>query len=203
TCSICLPVTVMYSSISASSVSFTAGSSGSSTVSLTSLSGLAGPVTLSVSTPPDFTASFSSSATLSAGGTSTASCTFAATSPGTYVATITGTFVCSGCYYDGTDSHSTTATVTVTSTDPPVSSTVNFQGITVSTSGSLTIDLGTVSGTVSVMATNSSSGAVLFSKTYTIDNVQVANNHARCLLNVAAGQYPLSAGVTLSLTSGF
>ncbi len=92
--------------------------------------------------------------------------------------------------------------MTVTSTDPPVSSTVNFEGITVSTSGSLTIDLGTVSGTVSVMATKSSSGAVLFSKTYTIANVQVANNHARFLLNVAAGQYPLSADVTLSLTSG-
>jgi len=200
--SIVLPVTVMDYSISASSVSFTAGSSGSSTVSLTSLSGLAGPVTLSMSTPPDLTASCSSSATLSAGGTSSASCTFAATSPGTYVTTITGTFVCSGCYYDGTDSHSTTATVTVTSTDPPVGSTVNFQGITVSTRGSLTIDLGTVSGTVSVMATNSSSGTVLFSKTYTITNVQVANNHARFLLNVAAGQYPLSADVTLSLTSG-
>src|SRR5207247_8996011 len=158
TCSICLPVTVMYSSISASSVSFTAGSSGSSTLSLTSLSGLDGPVTLSVSTPPDLTASCSSSATLSAGGTSSASCTFAATSPGTYVTTITGTFVCSGCYYDGTDSHSTTATVTVTSTDPPVSNTVNFQGITVSTSGSLTTDLAPASGTVSVLSKPRSTG---------------------------------------------
>ena len=52
------------------------------------------------------------------------------------------------------------------------------------------------------MATNSSSGTVLFSKTFTITNVQVANNHARFLLNIAAGQYPLSADVTLSLTSG-
>jgi len=79
---------------------------------------------------------------------------------------------------------------------------VTFLGITVTTSGSLTINSGAVSGTVSVMATNSSSGTVLFSKTYTITNVQVANNHARFLLNVAAGQYPLSADVTLSLTSG-
>src|SRR5207249_17392 len=190
--SIVLPVTVMDYSISASSVSFTAGSSGASTVSLTSLSGLAGTVTLSVSTPPDFTASCFSSATLSAGGTSTASCTFAATSPGTYVATITGTFVCSGCYYDGTDSHSTAATVTVTSTDPPVSSTVNFQGITVATTGSLFVSSGAVSGTVSVMATNSSTGATLFSKTYSIVNVQVANNLARFLLNVPVRPYALS-----------
>ncbi len=200
--SIILPVTVMDFSISASSVSFTAGSSGNSTVSLTSLSGLSGPVSLSVVAPSGLTASCPSSVALSAGGTSTASCTFAATAPGTYSATITGTFVCSGCYYDGTDSHSTTATVTVTSTDPPVSSNVTFLGITVTTSGSLTINSGAVSGTVSVMATNSSSGTVLFSKTYTITNVQVANNHARFLLNVAAGQYPLSADVTLSLTSG-
>ena len=200
--SIILPVIVMDYSISASSVSFTAGSSGNSTVSLTSLSGLSGPVSLSVAAPSGLTASCPSSVALSAGGTSTVSCTFAATAPGTYSATITGTFVCSGCYYDGTDSHSTMATVTVTSTDPPVSSNVTFLGITVTTSGSLTINSGAVSGTVSVMATNSSSGTVLFSKTYTITNVQVANNHARFLLNVAAGQYPLSADVTISLFSG-
>jgi len=52
------------------------------------------------------------------------------------------------------------------------------------------------------MATNSSSGVVLFSKTYTITGVQVANNHARFLLNVPAGQYTLSADVTLSLNGG-
>jgi hypothetical protein len=52
------------------------------------------------------------------------------------------------------------------------------------------------------MATNSSNGVVLFSKTYTIANVQVANNHARFLLNVATGQYPLSADVALNLNSG-
>jgi hypothetical protein len=61
---------------------------------------------------------------------------------------------------------------------------------------------GIVSGTVSVMATNSSTGVVLFSKTYAIANVQVSNNHARFLVNVAAGQYPLSADVTLNLNSG-
>ena len=200
--SIVLPVTVMDYSISASSVSFTAGSSGSSTVSLTSLSGLSGTVSLAVAAPSGLTASCPSSVTLSAGGTSTASCTFVATAAGTYVATITGTFVCSGCYYDGTDSHSTTATVTVTSTDPPVSSTVNFQGITVTTSGSLTINSGTVSGTISVMATNSSSGSVLFSKTYTITNVQIANNQARFVLDVPVSPYPLSAGISVMQNGG-
>jgi len=200
--SIILPVTVMDYSVSASSVSFTAGSSSNSTLSVTSLSGLSGPVSLAVATPSGLTASCPSSVTLSAGGTSTASCTFAATTAGTYVATITGTFVCSGCYYDGTDSHSITATVTVTSTDPPVSSTVNFQGITVTTSGSLTIDSGTVSGTVSVMATNSSSGTVLFSKTYTITSVQIANNRARFLLNVPVSPYGLSADIVVKGNGG-
>ena len=200
--SIVLPVTVMEYSISASTVSFTAGSSGNSTVSLTSLSGLSGPVTLSVSASSGLTASCSSTVTLSASSTSTGLCTFAAASPGTYTATVTGTFVCSGCYYDGVDSHSTTATVTVTSTDPPVSSTINFQGITVATTGSLFVSSGAVSGTVSVMATNSSTGATLFSKTYSIVNVQVANNLARFLLNVPVRPYALSADVTLGLTNG-
>lgn len=199
--SIVLPVTVMDYSMSASSVSFTAGSSANSTISLTSLSGLSGPVTIAVSTPSGLTAACSQSVTLSASGTSTGSCTFTATSAGTYTVTVAGTFVCSGCYYDGTDSHSIIATVTVTSTDPPVSSKVNFQGTTVTTSGSLTIDSGTISGTVSVMATNSS-GTVLFSKTYGITNVHVSHNQARFVLNVPVSPYPLSVAVTLSQKSG-
>jgi hypothetical protein len=200
--SIILPVTVMDYTISASAVSFTAGSSGISSLSLTSLSGLSGPVTLSVSAPPGLSASCSSSLTLSPGGTATGSCTFTAASPGNYTATVTGTFVCSGCYYDGTDSHSTTATVTVTSTDPPVSSTVNFQGVTVTTTGSLTVVSGIVSGTISVMATNSSTGALLFSKTYVIATVQVANNHASFLLNVPVSPYPLSADISVTQDAG-
>src|SRR3989449_470204 len=199
--SIVLPDTLMDYSISASSVSFTAGSSGNSTVSLTSLSGLSGLVSVAVSTPSGLTASCSPNATLSPGGTSTGSCMFTAPAAGTYTVTVTGTFVCSGCYYDGTDSHSTTATVTVTSTDPPVSSKVNFQGTTVTTSGSLTINSGTVSGTVSVMATNRSS-TVLFSKTYTITNVQITNNQARFVLDVPVSPYPLSVEVILSLNRG-
>jgi len=200
--SIILPVTVMDYSISASSVSFTAGSSGNSTLSLTSLSGLSGPVSLAVSTTSGLTASCPSSVTLSGAGTSSVSCAFASASPGTYTATITGTFVCNDCYYDGTDSHSAAATVTVTSTDPPVSSKVNFQGITVTTSGSLTVGSGIVSGTISVMATNSSSGTILFSKTYSITNIRVSNNQARFLLNLPVSPYSLSADVTVIQNGG-
>ena len=200
--SINLPVTVMDYGISASSASFTAGSSGNSSLTLSSLFGFSGPVTLTVSSPSGLAASCPSSLSMSADGTATGSCTFTSTVSGTYTVTVTGTFVCSDCYYDGTDSHSTTATVTVTSTDPPVSSTVNFQGVTVTTSGSLNVISGVVSGTVSVMATNSSTGATMFSRTYTISNVNVANNMARFLLSVPAGLHPLSADVTVGLNNG-
>ena len=201
--SVVLAVTVMDFGLSASSVSFTQGSSGTSTITLTSLSGLSGPVSLTVTAPSGLTASCPPNATLSSGGTLIASCSFSSVAAGNYPATITGKFVCSGCYYDGTDSHSTTATVTVTSTDPPVSGTFNFQGITVTTSGSLSVNSGTVSGTVSVTATNSSTGTVLFSKTYTITNVKIGMmNQGRFILNVAVSPYRLSADVTVSQSGG-
>jgi hypothetical protein len=52
------------------------------------------------------------------------------------------------------------------------------------------------------MATNSTGGTVLFSKTYTITNVQVANNQARFLLNVALSPYPLSADISVTQAGG-
>lgn len=200
--SINLPVTVMDYSISVSSVSFTAGSSGNSSVTLQSLFGLSGPVAPSVSSPTGLNASCPTSLSMSADGKATSACSFTSTTPGNYTITVTGTFVCGDCYYDGTDSHVITAMVAVTSTDPPVSSTINFQGVTVTTTGSLTVLSGIVSGTVSVMATNSSTGAVLFSKTYVIASVQVANNRARFILNVPVSPYPLSADISVAQSSG-
>ena len=90
----------------------------------------------------------------------------------------------------------------MTSTDPPVGSKITFQGITVTTSGSLTISSGIASGTVSVVATNSSSGTVLFSKSYAVANVPVTNNMAKFVLNIPVSQYHLSADITLSQTGG-
>jgi len=52
------------------------------------------------------------------------------------------------------------------------------------------------------VATNSSAGVILFSKTYTIANVQVTNNQARFLLNVPVNPYPLSADVSVTQTGG-
>jgi hypothetical protein len=52
------------------------------------------------------------------------------------------------------------------------------------------------------MATNSSSGTVLFSKTYTITNVRISNNQAKFVLNVAVSPYPLSADISVMQNGG-
>ena len=92
----------------------------------------------------------------------------------------------------------------VASSDPSISinQTSSFQGVTVTVTGSLQVSSGIVSGTVSLTATNSTSGAVLFSKAYIVTNLQISNNRTRFLLNVAVSPYSLSADVTLSLKNG-
>lgn len=97
----------------------------------------------------------------------------------------------------------TVPSVTVpASNDPPVSGSFIFHGVTLTLSGSLAINSGTISGTISVHATNSSTGAVLFSKTYTISNVLVSNNIGMFLLNIPISPYQLSADFTVAQTGG-
>jgi hypothetical protein len=88
------------------------------------------------------------------------------------------------------------------SNDPPVSGSFSFQGIKVTLSGNLSISSGTVSGIVSVTAINSTTGAVLFSKSYSISNLALSNNIARFLLNVGVNPYPLSADIRVTLNGG-
>jgi len=92
----------------------------------------------------------------------------------------------------------------VSSADPSVTitSTINFQGVIVATSGSLSIVSGTVSGTISVTATNSSTGALLFSKSYSISNLPLSNNIAKLLLNVGVSPYPLSVDISVRQNAG-
>jgi hypothetical protein len=52
------------------------------------------------------------------------------------------------------------------------------------------------------MATNSSIGTVLFSKTFNIANVQVGNNQARFLLNMPVSPYRLSADIKVTANGG-
>jgi len=91
----------------------------------------------------------------------------------------------------------------VASTDPSltVNSTVSFQGVIVSANGSISVAPSDVVGTVSVTATNSTTGAVIFSKTYSVDQ-QSSSGGTSFLLNVAVSPYPLSLEVTLGDTGG-
>jgi hypothetical protein len=88
------------------------------------------------------------------------------------------------------------------SNDPPISGSFNFHGLTVTLSGSLSVNSGMLSGTISVTATNSSTGAVLFSKSYSISNLPISNNIARFLLSVGVNPYPLSADISVTQSGG-
>ena len=79
-----------------------------------------------------------------------------------------------------------------------INSTIQFQGVSLKVSGTLAIASGIVSGTLSLTATDSSSGAVLFSKTYTISGLSVGNGRAQFLLKVPVGPYPLSVDVSIN-----
>ncbi len=160
--SITLLVTILDFSISASSVSFTAPS-GNGTLTLNSLSGLSGPVSINVSPPSAVTASCPTSGSLVSGGTTTVVCTYASNIPGTYNVTITGSFVCSGCYYDGMDSHSVTVAVKVSQPSHPdfyASANPNGLDITPGSSATSTISLTSLAfaGTVSLAASISPAG---------------------------------------------
>jgi hypothetical protein len=67
--------------------------------------------------------------------------------------------------------------------------------------GTLSYSSGVFSGNVLVTATNSSNGAPIFSKVYTV-NVPASSGKAIFLLNVAVNPYPLSANILLSLSGG-
>jgi hypothetical protein len=97
----------------------------------------------------------------------------------------------------------TVPSVTVpASNDPPIGGAFRFDGVAVTVSGSVIVNSGSLSGTVSVSATNSSTGAVVFSKSYTISSLPLSNGIARFLLNIAVSPYPLSADVTVMQNGG-
>jgi subtilase family serine protease len=80
-----------------------------------------------------------------------------------------------------------------------ISSTLNFQGITVTTAGTLLVNftIPTAFGTISVAAVNSTTGALLFSKTYAITSLSFVNGQTRFVMNVNVGPYALSSDVTV------
>jgi subtilase family serine protease len=104
------------------------------------------------------------------------------------------------------------ANMIVSSLSPALQLSMNtttvFEGVRVETTGSLGILVAgkTVSGTASVVARNDTTGAVLFSKTYTIPNINLVNQtgtlQGSFLLSIGVSPYPLSSNIRVKETTG-
>ena len=85
-----------------------------------------------------------------------------------------------------------------------LNSAIVFQGINVTTTGSLGIlpTNGILSGTANVVARNDTTGAILFSKTYTITSFKLQNAtgtlQGMFLLSIGTTPYPLSANIRVT-----
>jgi subtilase family serine protease len=103
--------------------------------------------------------------------------------------------------------NATSIAVMLSSISVPVNNTSSFHGITVTTNGTLTMSpiFLTLSGTLSATARNSSTLALLFSKTYTVPVIALelkgGVEQASFLLKIAISPYPLSSDVTLRFQS--
>jgi len=87
--------------------------------------------------------------------------------------------------------------------DPAVQQTVTFDGVTVSLSGNFIINTTsrTVTGTISVTATNSTTGQTLFSKTFTISLGYGSRSTARFVLPVPTGSSWLGATCSINAST--
>ncbi len=200
--SLTVVVTLAYFSVSANptSLEIPLGSQRQTLTTVTWLNGLSNSILLQVASSSAavscvFASSNTSGLTVTepASGSAYQYLKCAANGPvGNYKVTIYGT---SGPYQQ-----STMLQVAV-SVDPTISTAVNFQGVTVTASGSLTISSGTVTGTVSVTATNSTTGAVLFSKTYGITVGYGSGSTARFVLTIPTGSSWLGTACTVNVST--
>jgi hypothetical protein len=89
-----------------------------------------------------------------------------------------------------------------------LNSTFVFDGVRVATTGNLAILAlnKTMSGTAMIVARNSTTGALLLSRTYTIPNVNLMNEtgvlRVSFLLSIGIGPYPLSSNINIVEASG-
>ncbi len=107
------------------------------------------------------------------------------------------------------DANATVRALSTTTTIPVAINSVNtFQGVSVTTTGTLSLSPASenFSGTASVSARNSTTGALLFTKSYTIPSIKLLSRgssfQSPFILNVAVTPYPLSSEVTVTLNGG-
>jgi uncharacterized membrane protein len=198
-------------SASPATLAMPAGSSATSTLNVTSINTFAGTVNITTTITPVVsggpTSSLKSSTVKLRSGTSASvTLTIATTSLtpwGLYSVNVTLT--------SGTLVHSTFVFVIVTPVSFTLNNSTTFTGVNVNTTGTMSIDSPsssfTISGTIKVTATNSTTGAVLFSKTYTIAllGARSANSGGVVfvfIMNVQVRPYNLSSDVSLTVGSG-
>jgi hypothetical protein len=91
-------------------------------------------------------------------------------------------------------------------TPVPIHGSVIVQGYNVTTTGTVNVGNSTFSGIATVTATNTTSGVVVFNKTYTIPSSPLRGTgtvrDALFLLNVPVVPYPLSVNVDVTVRSG-
>jgi len=89
-----------------------------------------------------------------------------------------------------------------------LSNSITFGGLVVTTTGNLLIfpTNGTLSGTSNVVTKNSTTGMVVFNKTFTIPNSKMKNNtgilQASFLLSIGVSPYPLSSNIGITEDAG-
>jgi hypothetical protein len=177
-------------------------------ISLASLNGFSGTVNLSGTvTPANPVVSFSpSNVAIGSGGLASSTMTITVSSgtpTGLYSLTASGT---SGSAY-----HTVPINLAITPINFPLNNVAVFGGVKVNSTGSVSIDSPvanfrpTVSGTVSIVATNSTTGAILASTTNTISSQWLSLRYSGgyttvFVINVTAGVYPLGVDVVLNLS---
>ena len=97
----------------------------------------------------------------------------------------------------------TTVTVTVTSGTDPFSLTSNFHGVSVTTSGNLTVNTaaGTLTGSVSVTAVNSTTGATILSRSFSVALNLGPSNSVKFIFAIQAGTMMLASTCSLTVNS--
>lgn len=191
-------------SASPNGFSMAAGSSSSPTVNVASANGFAGTVSLGVSVSPSgpSVSLTAGSVTLSTGNSVSVTVnisTMSSAPPGFYTVNVTGT--------SGLQVHSLYIPVAIGSISVTVNSVSNFTGVTVKTSGTLSVNSPsntlTVSGAISILATNATTRAMLFSFTYNITGYPIGSQgmgtyKVLFLLDVVITPYALSSDITIT-----